>query len=634
MINKKSLLIICIIVAAIFVVAVISDKAGIIGLATSGACSGNVHNCPSHDGDQSACQTAGCAYKTSNSKCTGSHDSCSTYSNQPVCESHSCSWAVSGGTAESNATTVIISGGEGIQRVVGIAPRIPLDGDSVFLGTMQLKVQIYYGGDASNDASVSANSTMFGEVKLIHEAGLPNGIYAANVTIGAEVQEGKNRITYTARQAGQFDEVSVLIEVKSGLDINSPLNDKYYKGNSIRFIGNVLNLNSETEANAKVIISGYKDKNRIFTINTTTDKEGRFLTDYFIKYADAEGEWDIIIEAISKSGVIGIIKIPIEVEVPIGAIYYSVNFLSPLKDASFRRGEIIPITLEIKDVNDLIENSDVVIYTPGDEEIALQEIKPGIYSGDYVIKPDDAIGNWFLRAEARKEIDNVRKVGGASIPINIGSNSITFTILSPETDVVYANSRLEFKARMAYSDGSLVKGAKLNAFLSNGEIVQLLEKSDGVYRGDYLITAEDLGTLNVEIKAEDINENVGSIKETLFVRKRSFIGNITAYLYEGIRKYLWAILIFLAIACYLLMPTLEINSIKKKLQKARKEERRVKEMQIEAERRYYKDGSITKKDFRRLVSKYEDRLAKAKEEQAELEKTLNRKIKDAARSRN
>ena len=86
---------------------------------------------------------------------------------------------------------------------------------------------------------------------------------------------------------------------------------------------------------------------------------------------------------------------------------------------------------------------------------------------------------------------------------------------------------------------------------------------------NYFITSEDLGTLNVEIRAEDINENVGSIKETLFVRKRSFIGNITAYLYEGIRKYLWAVLIFLAIAGYLLMPILEINIIGRKLKKAK-----------------------------------------------------------------
>jgi len=113
-----------------------------------------------------------------------------------------------------------------------------------------------------------------------------------------------------------------------------------------------------------------------------------------------------------------------------------------------------------------------------------------------------------------------------------------------------------------------------------------------------------------------------------------FIGNIIAYLYEGIRKYLWAVLIFLAIAGYLLMPILEINIIGRKLQKAKREGGKVREMQIETERMYYKEGAITKKDFRRIVSKYEDRLAKAKEEQAELEKALSRKIKDAARSRN
>lgn len=525
-------------------------------------------------------------------------------------------------------TTTIISGGGGTIGIVEIVPRVPLEGDIIRHGILELKTQIYYAGKpiSSNLVKVMANSTMFGEINLKHEAGLDKGIYVANVTIGKDVKEGKQRINYEATYANKFDEVSVLVDAQYSLNINTNLNQEYFKGNEILFSGSVFNLEQLPVSNAIITIEAYNKETRIFTIYAITNEDGEFLTNYFIKYADPEGDWDIIINAISEDKKLGEIDLPMKVEVPTGVDYYSVNFLSPLKDTLFRRGEIIPISVEVKEIENLIENASVIIYTPTNEIVNLEEGELGKYFGNYLVKTDDTLGNWFLKAEVSKESGVIKKVGGANLPIKIGFTDIKFNMLNPKKETIYANSRLKIKTKLTYPDSSLVKGANLNAFLSNGEIIPLLEKSDGVYEGDYFVNVKDTGTLSLEIKAEDASENIGILKENLFVRKRSILGNLLAYLKEGIIKYWWAVIAFLIIGAFIYKPTFEINWINKKLKKAKEEQIKIKSMQIYTEKKYYKEGSITKRNFIELMSKYEERLLKTKEEQKILEKSLSEKI--------
>ncbi|MFH1326985.1 MAG: hypothetical protein ABIH59_02560 [archaeon] len=527
-------------------------------------------------------------------------------------------------------STAVVSeggGGGGAENVL-IAPKYPLDADIISYGPLELKVQVYYGDDPSNSAIVKANSSMFNEVNLRHTSGLPTGIYTANITMAEDIEIGKQRITYTATQGGQLDEVSILVELKSGLDIEIGLEDKYFKGDKISFNGTVLDLNGTPEADALIEIFGYKE-NRIFYLTTKANEKGHFSIDYFIKYADPEGVWDIVIDAASESGCRGRVSFSPEVDVPQGVIYYAVNFLSPLQGTIFDRGETIPISVEVKSIEgDLIENSSLVIYTLKDETIALEEVAPGIYSGNYLVEPDDLLGIFFLKAEAVKETDGVRRVGGASLPLQISSTEIKIDLISPlSAGAIYTGSRLKIRAKLIYPDGSLVKGASSNAFLSNGEIIPLLEKSDGVYLADYSVKTSDIGTLKIEIRAEDAEDNFGILKQSLAVRRSSFIGRLISYVFGVLRKYWGVILLFLVVVGFLSRRAFEIKWADKKLKKAREEINRVKVMQADAEKRYYKEGSITKGEFKDLMIKYEERFANARENQKIYKKVLVEKIK-------
>lgn len=62
--------------------------------------------------------------------------------------------------------------------------------------------------------------------------------------------------------------------------------------------------------------------------------------------------------------------------------------------------------------------------------------------------------------------------------------------------------------------------------------------------------------------------------------------------------------------------------IKRKIKKSIEEQKNLKAMQIETEKKYYKEGIITKREFRDFIEKYEERLAKAREDEKIYKKKL------------
>lgn len=530
--------------------------------------------------------------------------------------------------SDGETTTTISSGGGGVQSVIGIFPREPLGGDSVFYGILQLKTEIFYAGKPINSMNVKANSSMFGEVVLKHEKSFPDGVYIANVTIDKNTKLGQKRIVYTAGGTEQYNEASFLVDLKPNLEIVTDLRKIYYKGGAMIFKGTVFNKEKEPEQNTTVQISSYKDKNKIFSISAISDEKGNFYSEYLIKHGDPEGIWEITIDAESREKEFGTKSLFTQVNVPENFLYYSVNFLSPLKEKSFRRGEIIPITIEVKENNEFVKGASAIVYTPLDEKIILKETADGKYSGNYVIKPNDPIDNWFLKTEIKNTIGDSTKVGGASIPIIVGPTEIKFNVLSPVLDTLYTNSRLKIKIELTYPDESLVKGANLNAILSNGKTIPLLETSDGIYECSYFIETKDIGALNMKIEAEDINNNFGNLDKTIFIQKRSFIGNILTFIQEIIRQYWWAIFAFLIAAALIYKPSFEILWIKRKIQKSIEEQKNIKAMQKNAEGKYYKKGELTKKEFKDIMEKYEERLARANEDEKIYKKKLIKKLTD------
>lgn len=557
-----------------------------------------------------SCTVVGCSECGSESDCGGAQG---------------CTWI----PEEGGGTTTTTPTEGGIQGIVSIFPRVPSGGEVLYCEPIQLKVEIFYLGEPSNHASVKANSSMFGEVSLKHEFDLPSGIYVANVTI-KDKEYGSKKILYTANQIGEYNEASIFVTLKPGLEIITDLEELYPKDSLMRFNGTVLNKKQKPENNSLVKISGYQNEKKVFYIETFTNKEGNFYSEYLIKHGDPEGIWKILIEAESEEKESGFKSLSTQISVPAGVQYYSVNFLSPLQEKTFKRGEIVPITIEIKDMNEVVNGASVTVSAPSGDSAILKEVGEGKYSGAYLIKANDQIGDWFLKAEVKKQVGDITKVGGANVLITVGPAEINFNVLSPSSDVVYTNSRMKIKLKLAYPDGSLAKGVSLNAFLLNkNEDIPLKEVSDGIYEGSYFVGTEDVGALMIKIDAKDANDNFATLNKEVFVRKRSFVGNILAFIWDVMKQYWWAILAALIVAGFIFKPKFEALWIKGRIQKSLNEQKNIKTMQIETEKKYYKEGAITKKEFRDIIEKYEERNIKAKEKEKIYKKMLDeiKKIK-------
>ena len=423
--------------------------------------------------------------------------------------------------------------------------------------------------------------------------------------------ESKNyRISFIAKDVNQIDEESILINVISGLSINASVHNEYFKGDEISFSGNVKNIGGTPETGAIVTIRGYKES-KIFEVSSITSSNGEFYIPYSLKFSDPEGIWNIEVEAKSRDGFVGKKSYTTQINVPTGINYYSVKFSSPLKDSLFKRGESIPITVQVLDSEMPVEQADVVIYTPQGNSLILKEVSSGIYGGEYLVNSNDPLGDWLLKAEVSKGEGFAKKVGGANLPITIDSTKINFK--TSLQDIEYTNSRLKFIVESSYSDNSPVKGANIIIKLNNGEEINLLEKKDGIYVGEYFITPEDAGSLNVQISAKDYNGNSGILEKTLVIRNRSIVGNILAYGLDLALRYWWAIVLFIALFSYFYRPTFMVKFFTNRIESLGEKENSLKKMQMETEKNYYKSGSISKEEFNKLNEEYTTRASKMKE---------------------
>ena len=415
-----------------------------------------------------------------------------------------------GGTTETS-TTSPSGGGAGVQNIVGIYPQFPLDEETIKNGENNIAVKITYGGSPSSSARVALESELFETTNLKYTRGI-TGIYEGNVTIKNK-PKGKYKLVY--RVEDKEKEVGgIFVILDPELRIGASLKDSYMKGERILFEGEVRDFNNELQLGVDIIIKG--DFNgQLFEKNLTTDVAGRFSEEYLISQADPSNKWNITIEAKDESGNYGIKSFFPEVKAS-GVAQYAVNFMSPLTDSTFKRGESIPVTVQIKESDALVEGAKVAFFSPKGNVVEMKEVDKGIYSTNYVIRNDDPVGGIRLKVEASKTIkEGIIKVGGDSLTVKISPVEMNFDIDSPSSDIIYTNSRVNFKLKLSYFDGSLVEGALVEVLLSNGNIVGLSESKRGIYIGDYLPKTEDKGVLRLNTERQTNNRNGFAIHKNL-----------------------------------------------------------------------------------------------------------------------
>ena len=517
------------------------------------------------------------------------------------------------------------SGTSAAPKFIEIYPIFPEDKGVIKNGEYNFSIKITSGGRDTSSAFVKINSTLFGKIDLPYKKG-SNDIYETNITLKNK-KEGIYKITVTVNDQGINKISDIFVTLNPRLNINLKLNETYKKGELINFVGFVRDFSNESIKDVNITISTSYN-GRIFDKMVISDENG-FNTSYLVSYADPSGIWNISLYAKDKYNNYGATSFTPKIE-SYGVAYYSVDFMSPLIDSSFRRGDIMPITVKVSEKNELVSNATVVLLSTQQEIIKLKDLQNGLYTTNYIIKNNDPLGQLRLRIQATKNIEGgAIKSGGDSISINVLPLAMNINLLSPLTNIIYTNFRLDLISKLNYNNGDPVIGADVEAELSNGNKIKLFERNDGVYYGDYYVSDNDIGTLDANIIAKDANENSGALNSIFYVKKRSYIGSIIFYIYDNIIiKFWWAFLAILISTIIFYKDIWEIRYLNYNFYRIKKEQNKIKGMQMDTEKRYYKEGSITKDEFKKLMEQYEQRSSKANEIEREISGQLNAKKKD------
>lgn len=526
-------------------------------------------------------------------------------------------------------TTTTTAGGGGGPAPITVSIESPEDGETLKREILTIVVKGYRGTNPESDLIVTATSDLFGEATLVNNfEQRGSGIYGANVTISKDVKKGNYVLLVHGRRGSTVDERQILVTLDPTITLDSSIKDSYFKGDRIFFEGNLEYFDGSLAKNSSVEIALFAPGDYFFNLSTSSDKNGKFAVSYPISFAEPDGTWDIRITARDKEGNEGSIILKTKVSTPEGVVFYNVNFLSPFKDAEFKRGSIVPITVEVKDEGRLLEGARVEFKDEHAEFLSLKEIRPGIYSAEHTLHLHPHGSMWQLSVQALKTVDGITKAGGNRIKINLLPATVNLVLLQPTTFDFFTGQQITVKARATYADGSAVENAKVMAKIGN-ETIALSETESGVYEKDYLFSTKDTAATGLELLLEDVHANSVAVpQEAIMVKSVSKPELLLRLFYYNIVARYWYLLVLsfllLALGTYPIWYPYSLNIRLKILTEA---EMRIAEMQKDIQRKYFKHHSMSREAYDKLMLKYREQNSAMREKKLKILKKLHKKNK-------
>ncbi|MEM7825435.1 MAG: hypothetical protein QW412_01070 [Candidatus Aenigmatarchaeota archaeon] len=393
---------------------------------------------------------------------------------------------------------------------------------------------------------------------------------------------------------------------------------EYVKGEKISISGSVKNQEGNYIQNAEVYITLESDIWK-FEYKTYTNTYGNFYYQYPISFGDPEGTWTISVKAFDAYGNTDEAQKLVEVKSP-PETYYSLAFLSPTQDSTYKRGETLIIEVNLTKANKPESGASVTCKLPNGLTIKLNEKSQGIYSRSYNISFDDSLGTWSLVCQGIKEEMGKIYTGGSFINIIIEPTKIELNLISPQKTNFTLGETVIFIVEAYYPNGEHVKGATVKLTFQ-GETVFLAETQEGNYTTQFEIKQE--GKFIARILAEDASGNEGEMEKTFMVESNS-VSILSSYWWLS----LFLPLIFPFIYLFLKRKFSEELKIEKEIKNYKKELEHIEEMQKATQQEYF-HRKIEEEAFKRMMEDFEKKTVEVqvriKELEAKLEELKSKK---------
>jgi hypothetical protein len=345
-----------------------------------------------------------------------------------------------------------------------------------------------------------------------------SGTYVGTWTPGNLSEYGSYKAYfYACTSQGCASSTEINFIVNSTLNINASLKSAYEQSATIDVSGYVGDFRgNRSYAQVSAILMPLNKR-----LNAATSL-GKYNFSYKISLEDPPGLWTVDITAADAHNNTGRLSASFNVGEPKKTDQYAIDIIEPIENSALKRGDRIKVTVALKKDNEKISGASVKAKMPSGSQIILQEVQPGVYSSEYVLKWDEALGAAVFSVDAMK--------GGMA-----GSKSVTASIkqaelkIEPKINGHKPGENMEINARVSYQDGSAVLG-KVSAYVNGTEI--LLLKAGDAYSGIFRPGAE--GSYYLKIEVNDEYGNSGSLEKIIPVYERDISDYLFQYWYIAV----------------------------------------------------------------------------------------------------
>ena len=492
---------------------------------------------------------------------------------------------------------------------------IEVDNDNVTLirdDTAAISVSIELISGTAENISIHGewvgNEPSGVSASLSPSTGTPPFTSVLTLTSSSTAEEGNFCYRVVAEGGGLTKTCDVQLAVITELIMTiSTDNESYFKGQSIHVSGNVSYENGASVGSGNVTLTlsceGWKRSAAV------PIQDGTYEYEYTISFGDPDGTWSIKAESEDDSGNRGAASENISVELQEGAVWYTVEFFAPPLGAIYNRGDPLPISVTVLQDDESVENAKVNCILSPTENIALMENSPGVYSTVYTIPWDAQTENWVLSVEATKTVEGSLRAGGAYTSVTVKPANLKIEFLEPANLKFYPGDEIEVRVGVTYPDNSTVKNAEVILSGPGGDLTLSMVDND-TYGTTYVVGENEVGSLLLEVSAADPygNSGVGHKVVTVAMPEEE-IPTVIFLVPAGVALGLLPVFLYVRRR----LSVSRLNEIRREMDEIRR-------LQKEAASKYFKEGSISRETYERLMHEHAERYSELQKEERKLRK--------------
>ncbi|MAG21840.1 MAG: hypothetical protein CL943_00855 [Candidatus Diapherotrites archaeon] len=477
----------------------------------------------------------------------------------------------------------------------------PVESESFYRGELVL-FKVKATGDGINILGADITLSGFFGSRILyndgkHEDGTSlDAIYANRFLVKKETLAGKYSFQLEADFREVLGEVDYNFSVEPVLDIETGLKEKYALGDIIDLSGTVQKRQGRFAMPLTVKINNGRED--IFVDEISSDVNGKFASSYHSSLIDRTGMWTVTIEGEDENKNTVSFQTEIKIVDAEESLFIQIGLVEELGEA-YERISSVEIIAEVKDFQGgLVEGAELELEWAGGKE-PLLELKSGQYSGTFFIPFSMALGANQFALNAKKSGETGFLSGSNTFIFNVESAEIDVEIMEPSDKHYNIGESLAPKVFASYANGEPVIGATVVALLNNKEIT-LENREAGIFSKDYSLSEEDKGRLNISFRAVDSAGNEGL--STTWVEVS---GESLAHIIQQNAMLIAVVLIIVTVIGFFGSRFLFGMTTKSTLEKRKKE---LNALEKEIQSQYFDKGELSKKEYQKLMEKYQSEL--------------------------